>query len=79
MKEAVSRKTDAHKAMCQDNTYENKRMYKSMKNKAMKAYSKAIREKAEEALTELQNCPKWILTLVKELKTDNKEVEGKGV
>ena len=57
MKEAVSRKKDEHKAMCQSNTEENKITYKSMKNKAKKAVSKAMREKAEEALTELKNCP----------------------
>ena len=28
-----------------------------MKNKANKTVSKAMREKVEEALTELQNCP----------------------
>ena len=27
MKEAVSRKKDAHKAICQDNTEENKKRY----------------------------------------------------
>ena len=32
MKEAVSKKKDAHKAMCQDNTDEDKGRYKSMKN-----------------------------------------------
>ena len=41
-KEAVSMKKDAHKAMCQNNT-ENKRRYKSMKNKAAKTVSKAMR------------------------------------
>ena len=50
--EAVSRKEDAHMAMCQDNTEESKKRYRSMKNKARKAVSKALREKAEEALTE---------------------------
>ena len=44
IKEAVSRKKDAHKAMCQNNTEENKIKYKSMKNKAKKAVSKAIGE-----------------------------------
>ena len=48
MKEAVSRKKDTHNAMCQNNTEENKRRHKSMRNKAV---SKAMREKAEEALT----------------------------
>ena len=47
VKEAVSRKKDAHKVKCQNNTEENKRMYKSMKNKAKKAVSRSMREKAE--------------------------------
>ena len=51
MKEAVSRKKEAHKAMFQNSTEENKRRYKSMKNKANKAVSKAMREKPES-----QNC-----------------------
>ena len=47
-----------------------------MKNKARKAVSKAMREKAEEALTELRNCQNGMFRLVKGLKTDSKEVEG---
>ena len=39
VKEAVSRKKEAHKAMCQSSTEENKSRYKSMKNKANKAVS----------------------------------------
>ena len=35
-----------------------------------------MREKAEEMLAELQNCPCGILRLVRGLKTDSKEVEG---
>ena len=35
-----------------------------------------MREKAEEALSELRNCPNGMLRLVKVLKTDSKEVEG---
>ena len=42
-KEAVSRKKDVNKAMCRNSTEENRRRYKSMKNKAKKAVSKAIR------------------------------------
>ena len=76
VKGTVSRKKDAHKAMCQNSIEENKRRYKSMKNKAKKAVSKTFREKAEEALTELQNCLYGMLRLVKGLKTDSKEVEG---
>ena len=52
VKETVSRKKDAHKANDQNNTAENKRRYDSMKNKAQKAVSQAMREMNEEALTE---------------------------
>ena len=38
-KEAVSRKKDAHKVICQDNTEENKR-YKSMKINQRKRFQK---------------------------------------
>ena len=55
--EAVSIKKDAYKVMCQSNIEENKRRYESMKNKAYKTFSKAMREKAEEALNELTDCP----------------------
>ena len=52
MKEAVSRKEESPKAMCHNSTEENKRRYKSLKNKTKKAVSKAMRENATEALTE---------------------------
>ena len=35
-----------------------------------------MREKAKEALTELQSCQNLMLRLVKGLKTDSKEFEG---
>ena len=38
--------------------------YKGMKNEAKKAVSKAMKEKAEEALAELQNCPYVMFRLV---------------
>ena len=47
-----------------------------MKNKAKKAVSKPMREKVENELTELQSCPYGMLSLVKGLKIDSKEVEG---
>ena len=40
--------------MCQNSTEENKKRYKSMKSKVNKAVSKAMREKAEEVITELK-------------------------
>ena len=56
MKEAVPRMKDAHRALCQSSTEENKSRYKSMRSKANEI-NKAMRENAEEVLTELQNCP----------------------
>ena len=46
-----------------------------MMNIARKAASKALREKAEEALTELK-MSNGVFRLVKGLKIDSKEVEG---
>ena len=37
VKEAVPRKKEAHKALCQNSTEEYKRRYESMENKAKKA------------------------------------------
>ena len=73
--EAISRRNEAHTAMCQ-NRIENNRRHRNMKNKARKAASKAMREKAEEALTELRNFPNGMLRLVKGLKTDSNELVG---
>ena len=42
--------------MCQNSTEENKRRCESLRNRAKKSFSKSMREKAEEVLTELQNC-----------------------
>ena len=46
---------DAHKEKCQNSTVKNMDKCKCMKNKAKKAVLKAIREKAEEALTMLES------------------------
>ena len=55
--EAVSRKKDAHKIMCRNSTEENKRRCKA---------KKAMREKAEEAITELKKCSSGMFRLVKD-------------
>ena len=67
MKEAVSGKNEALNAICQCSTEENKRRYKSTKNKANNAVSKAMGDKAEEALTELLNCQNGMFGLLKGL------------
>ena len=46
-----------------------------MKNKAKKAVSKVMREKAEESLTEFQNCSNGMSRVAEGLKIDCKEVE----
>ena len=58
MKEVLSRKKDVHKMMHKNSTEENKRG-KGMKNKAETAASKAVREKAEDPLSEIQKFSKW--------------------
>ena len=47
-----------------------------MKNKVKKAVSRAMREKAEEALTGLNNYPNVMSRLVIGPKIDSKKVEG---
>ena len=47
-----------------------------MKKEAKKAVSKEMREKAENAFTELQYFPNRMFRLVKVLKVDSKEAEG---
>ena len=47
------------KAKCQNSAEANNRIYKSMKNKAKNAVSKAMRDEDEEVLTELKTFSKW--------------------
>ena len=75
MKEAFSRRKDAHKAMCRNSTKENKRWYKSMNNKAKKAVSKAT-GRGRRGPYLIQNCQNRMFRLEKGLMTDSKEVEG---
>ena len=49
-----SYKNDTHKAMCRHSIEDNTNRYDGMKNKGKKVVSKAMREKVEEALTELE-------------------------
>ena len=76
MKKWRQYKKDAHKGMCMNGTEENKRRYKSMRNKVKKAVCEEMRDKADEALTELQNYPNGMFRLVRGLMTDSNEVEG---
>ena len=48
-----------------------------MKNKANKEVSKALREMAEDVLTELKNCPNGMFWLMKGLKDYSKKVGGR--
>ena len=72
----IVRQKDAHRAMCRNSSEENKNKYKSIKSKAKKVVLKAMREKAEEGLTELKNYQNVMSKLVIGLKIDRKEVES---
>ena len=63
VKEVISRMKDAHKARCQNSSEVIKR--RSMKNITKKPVLKAMREKAEEVLTEYTNCLNGMFRLVK--------------
>ena len=76
VKEELSRKKEVHKAMCQNSTEKNNRRSKSMMNKAKKAVSEEMREKADDEIPDLQNCPNRMFWQVKGLMTDSKEVVG---
>ena len=54
VKEAIIRKKDGCKVMCQNSTEENMNWYEGMKNKA-KAVSKALMEKAVVGITDLKS------------------------
>ena len=54
---AISRKKNAHNSMCGGSNEENNDMYEISFN--------AMREKAEEVLTKLNNCANGMLTLVR--------------
>ena len=52
MKKAIARKKDVHKEMYKSGTEANKARYKNMKNRAKKVVTKAMKEAAEQELTE---------------------------
>ena len=45
-----------------------------MMDNARNTVSKAVREKAKDALKELKNCPSWMFRLVKGLKLKEEDV-----
>ena len=53
--EAISRMKDAPRVMCRNSTEKNKNRYKSMNNKEKKVAGKAMRDMAEDEVTELRN------------------------
>ena len=57
-------------------TEESKSRYDGLTHKAKKVLLISMREKAEEALIEFRNCPSGMFCLVRELKTNDEEVEG---
>ena len=73
VKEAIARKKDVHKEMCKSRTEANKARYKNMKNRAKNVVIKAMKDAAEQELSEH---PNKVFKLVKSMKKDGKDVEG---
>ena len=61
--------------MCRNSNEENNKGNRSIKNKAKKTVPKAMREKAEEALTEFKFCRMSMFRQVLGLKIDSKDVQ----
>ena len=62
---------DAHQTICRNSNEENKSWHKGMRNKVKKVDLKVMREKAEEALTELKDCPCGMIRQVRVLKIES--------
>ena len=75
MKEAIARNKDAREEMCKSRTEVDKARYKNMKNRAKKVVSKAM--EAVRELGELSEHPNKVFKLVKSIKKDGKDVEGR--
>ena len=76
VKEAISRKKEAHKNLCKYRTEENKIMYKKQRNLARKTVAKAMKAEAEKELKNLRRNPNDIFKLVRRMKKDGKDVES---
>ena len=63
--------------MCKSGTEANKTRYKNMKNRAKKVVAKAMKEVAERELRELSEHPNKVFKLVKSMKMDGKDDEGR--
>ena len=76
VKEAITRKKDAHKKLRKSGTEVNKARYKNVKNRANKVVAKAMKEAAERELRGLSEHPNKMFKLVKSMKKDWTDVEG---
>ena len=68
MKEAIARKE-----MCKSRTEANKARYKNMKNRAKNVVTKAMKDAAQQELSEH---PNKVFKLVKSMKKDGNDVKG---
>ena len=62
--------------MCKNQSKKNKAKYKNIKNRTKKVVANSMRKEAEKELTKLNKKPNSIVTLVKFMKKDGKDIEG---
>ena len=72
----MQQKKVAYKKMCENRSVENRAKYKNIKNRTKKVVANSMRKEAEKELTKLNKKPNNILTLVKFIKKDGKDIEG---
>ena len=65
------------KKMCENQSEENKAKHKNMKDLAKKVVANSMRKEAEIELTKLNEKPNNVFTLVKFMKKDGKDIEGR--
>ena len=75
VEKAIQQKKVAHKKMCKNRLEENKARQKNIKNRTKKLVANSMRKEAEKELTKLNKKPNNIVTLVKFIKKDGKDIE----
>ena len=65
------------KKMCENQSEENKAKHKNIKELAKKVVANSMRKEAEKELTKLNEKPNNVFTLVKFMKKDGKDIEGR--
>ena len=76
VKEAITRKKEAYRALCKNRSENNLATYKALKNKAKKIVASAMKKEAEREIDNLSRNPNNIFKFLKRMRKDGKDVEG---